>query len=371
MNKTIVPKLMIFCCLQLCLTGDLYSQNTKPDSSLYNPQDFYLPSFNPPIGNAFRSANGTPGPKYWQNSADYLIHTTLSEKDTSITGDVTITYTNNSSDKLDHLWLQLDQNLFDPASRGAASTPVSGDRFDVQGFDRGGYHIAEVVITYHSKTYLVHPIISDTRMQVRLNKPLLPKGDTISVKINYSFAIPAHGADRLGRLYTKNGVVYEIAQWYPRMCVYDDVEGWNTLPYMGLGEFYCDYGNIEYFITAPAEMIVYGSGDLQNPSQVLTAEEVSRLATAAKSDQTVSIIHPEEINNPAMRPAKDGNLTWHFMMQHTRDVAWAASKALVWDAAKVNLPSGRNTLAMSAYPIESVGDLAWSRATEYLKNSIE
>lgn len=371
MNKITASIFIVFFALQILLTVKLYSQNTKLDSSLYDPKDFYVPSFNPTTGNVFRSSNGTPGPMYWQNSADYLIHATLSEKDTSITGDVTINYTNNSPDKLDHLWLQLDQNLFDPSSRGAAATPVSGDRFDVQGFDRGGYHITEVVITYHSKTYVVHPIISDTRMQVRLIKPLLPKGDTISIKINYSFAIPSHGADRLGRLYTKNGVVYEIAQWYPRMCVYDDVEGWNTLPYMGLGEFYCDYGNIEYFITAPAEMIIYGSGDLQNPTQVLTTEEINRLATAAKSDHTVSIIHPEEINNPAMRPVKDGNLTWHFIMQHTRDVAWAASKALVWDAAKVDLPSGKKAMAMSAYPLESVGDLAWSRATEYLKNSIE
>ena len=108
-------------------------------------------------------------------------------------------------------------------------------------------------------------------MQVRLNKPMLPKGDKVSVKINFSFTIPLDGAGRFGRQYTKNGVVYQIGQWYPRMCVYDDVEGWNTLPYMGLGEFYCDYGDYDYYITAPAEMIVYGSGDLQNATDVLTA----------------------------------------------------------------------------------------------------
>ncbi len=171
----------------------------------------------------------------------------------------------------------------------------------------------------------------------------------------------------MGRLYTKKGVVYKIAQWYPRMCVYDDVEGWNTLPYMGLGEFYCDYGNFDYYITAPSEMIVYGSGDLQNTTEVLTTGEIRRLAKAAKSDKTVSIINVDEIGKPSMRPAGKGNLTWHFTMKNTRDVAWAASKALVWDAAKVNLPSGRKVMAMSAYPPESLGDTAWSRATEYLK----
>ncbi len=361
-----MKKISKLLCFQLLSLG-LYAQNTGS----YNPQDFYLPGFNPTPGNEFRSANGSPGPMYWQNSADYLIHAILSEKDTTITGDVTISYTNNSPDKLDYIWLQLDQNVFDPASRGSAATPVSGDRFDVQGFKRGGYHIGAVFLTHHGKTYQVLPVISDTRMQLRLNSPMLPKGDKITVKVNYSFAIPAHGADRLGRLYTPKGVVYEIAQWYPRMCVYDDVEGWNTLPYMGLGEFYCEYGNFDYYITAPSEMIVYGSGDLQNAVQVLTAEEIKRLSVAAKSDKTISIIKPDEIGKANMRPATKGNLTWHFTMKNTRDVAWAASAALIWDAAKINLPSGRKAIAMSAYPPQSIGDTAWTRATEYLKNSIE
>ncbi len=199
----------------------------------------------------------------------------------------------------------------------------------------------------------------------------MPKGDKIELKMTYSFDIPANGSDRLGRLYTKNGVIYEIAQWYPRMCVYDDVEGWNTLPYLGLGEFYCEYGDYDYYITAPSEMIVYGSGDLQNPEDVLTAEEIKRLSDAAKSDKTVFIIKAEEIGKSDIRPTTKGNLTWHFAMKNTRDIAWAASKALVWDAAKINLPSGRKALAMSAYPAEVVGDTAWSRSTEYLKASIE
>jgi Peptidase family M1 domain len=359
-------KKFLFNCFQFLSLG-LFAQN----NGSYDPHDFYLPGFNPTAGNEFRSANGSPGPMYWQNSADYLIHATLSEKDTSITGDVTISYTNNSPDKLDYIWLQLDQNVFDPSSRGSAATPVSGDRFDVQGFKRGGYHLGAIFLTYHGKSYEVQPVISDTRMQLRLTSPLLPKGDKISVKINYSFAIPAHGADRMGRLYTQKGVVYEIAQWYPRMCVYDDVEGWNTLPYMGLGEFYCEYGNFDYFITAPSSMIVYGSGDLQNAPQVLTAEEIKRLNIAAKSDKTVLIVNPDEIGKAKMRPATGGNLTWHFIMKNTRDVAWAASAALVWDAAKINLPSGRKAIAMSAYPPESIGDTAWTRATEYLKSSIE
>jgi Peptidase family M1 domain len=349
----------------------LFAQNEQKDSILYNKQDFFLQSFNPAAVNAYRSASGMPGPLYWQNNASYLIHATLSEKDTSITGDVIISYTNNSPDKLDYLWLQLDQNLFDPASRGAAATPISGDRFDVRKFNLGGYHIGLVSVSYAGKTYNVQPVISDTRMQIRLHNPLLPKGDKISVRVNYNFAIPGHGADRLGRMLAKKGEIYEIAQWYPRMCVYDDVEGWNTLPYMGLGEFYCEYGNFDYYITAPAEMIVFGSGDLQNAAEVLTAGEIKRISAAANSDKTVSIISPDEVGKPSTRPLAKGNLTWHFIMKNSRDVAWTASKAFVWDAARVNLPSGRKAMAMSAYPEESVGDNGYSRGTEYLKNSIE
>lgn len=359
-------KKIFLLCFQLISAVFLFGQN----SLQYNPHDFYLSTFDPPAGNLYRSANGSPGPMYWQNSADYLIHAILSEKDTTVSGDVTITYTNNSPDKLNFLWLQLDQNLFNSTSRGVAATPLTGDRFDGNEFE-GGYNISSVSVTYNGKTNQVQPIITDTRMQVRLNTPLLPNGDRIEIKVSFSFAIPADGSDRLGRLYTKNGVIYEIAQWYPRMCVYDDVLGWNTLPYLGLGEFYCEYGDFDYYITAPAEMIVYGSGELQNPQEVLTADEITRLSEAANSDKTVLIIQPEEVGKPKMRPTTKGELTWHFTMKNTRDLAWAASKGMIWDAAKVNLPSGRKTIAMSAYPVEVMGDTAWSRSTEYLKASIE
>jgi hypothetical protein len=363
MNKSLFIYLLLFCKI-------LNAQNGINAGS-YDPHDFFTQGFNPPAGNAYRSANGTPGPMYWQNSASYLIHATLSEKDTSITGDVTITYINNSPDQLEYVWLQLDQNLFNLKSRGVAATPAINDLIGVRAIDQGGFHISNVSVISDGKNYSVEPVISDTRMQIRLDHPMLSKGDKISIRMNYSFRIPADGSDRMGRLYTKQGVVYTIAQWYPRMCVYDDVEGWNSLPYMGLGEFYCDYGNYEYYITAPSEMIVYGSGDLQNPTEVLTNEQIKRLASAAASDQKVTIVGAGEIGKPSTRLTGKSMLTWHFTMKNTRDVAWAASKGLVWDAAKVNLPSGKHAIAMSAYPPESIGDTAWSRATEYLKNSME
>ena len=353
------------------IPGFLFSQNQANENVTQDPRDFNLPAFNPVAGNEYRSADGTPGPKYWQNSSDYLIHATLSEKDTTVFGDVTITYTNNSPNQLEYLWLQLDQNIFKPDSRSAAATRYPGDYFGVLGNNNGGYQITNVTISQGEKSYDVQPIITDTRMQIRLNTAMQPKGDQVSIKMNFSFVIPRDGAARFGRQNTKDGVIYQIAQWYPRMSVYDDVEGWNTLPYVGFGEFYCDNGNYNYYITAPAEMIVYGSGDLQNAQDVLTKEQINRLSSASKSDKTIAIISADEVGKPSTRPTTKGNLTWHFRMNNTRDVAFAAGKGMIWDAAKINLPSGRQALAMSCYPVESLGDAAWSRSTEYLKASIE
>jgi hypothetical protein len=154
------------------------------------------------------------------------------------------------------------------------------------------------------------------------------------------------------------------------MCVYDDIEGWNTLPYLGAGEFYLDYGDFDYSITAPASMIVVGSGDLQNPDDVLTPTEMKRLAQAKQSDKTVVIRSAEEVSDPSSRPRK-GDITWHFKMKNARDVSWAASTAFIWDAARINFPSGRKGLAQSVYPVEANGNNAWERSTEYIKAALE
>jgi hypothetical protein len=358
--------------LGLLLVTAPAAAQTSADSIKYDHNEVFGPITWPVTTGGTRSANGQPGHNYWQNRADYQIKASLNEgaSDTTVTGEVMISYTNNSPDNLDHLWLQLDQNLFRPDSRGAATVPIGGDRFDVKGFSRGGYHIESVSVTYKGQSYKLDPVITDARMQLRLKTPMGAKGEKISVKVNYSFSIPFYGADRMGRKRFKDGYVYEIAQWYPRMCVYDDVEGWNTLPYMGLGEFYCDYGDFDYYITAPADMTVVGSGDLENGAQVLTATQQSRLAAARASDKTIMIIKPEEVNSESTHPFK-GTRTWHFKMLNTRDVSWAASKAFIWDAARVNFPSGRKGIAMSTYPVESSGDDSWGRSTEYLKSSIE
>jgi hypothetical protein len=336
----------------------------------YDPHPLFTPLFYPTGVNEYRAATGEPGPKYWQNKASYEIKASLDDVKDAITGSVIITYTNNSPHALPFLWLQMDQNLYDKSSRGQAKVPaLERSRYgDTSTAFSGGYKVS-AVRSSSSNTSLTYSI-SDTRMQIILPTALAANGGTIKFQIDYSFSIPKYGSDRMGILSAKNGDIYAIAQWYPRLCVFDDIEGWNTLPYLGASEFYLEYGDFDFYITAPASHIVVASGELQNPSEVLTAEQSKRLAAARESDKTVMIRKASEVNDPNSRPKKD-KLTWHYKITNARDVAWASSKGFIWDAARMNLPSGRKALAMSVYPAESNGDKAWGRATEYTKGSIE
>jgi hypothetical protein len=336
--------------------------------SKYNYRDAFGPFFYTKNGNEYRAADGQPGPKYWQNRADYQLSATLNDQTNEITGSEILTYTNNSPQKLGFLWMQLDQNLFKLDSRGTAIVPLSGSRNWGRGqvFDAGD-KIKSVKINDVEVKYL----INDTRMQVFLPKELAADGGQVKVKIEYSFIAPNYGSDRMGVLETKNGKVFTIAQWYPRMCVYDDIMGWNTLPYTGPGEFYLEYGDFDITITAPANHIVVASGELQNPQDVYTPEQLKRWADAAQSEKTVFIRTAKEVTDPASRPAGRSTLTWHFKIKNARDASWASSAAFIVDAAKLDLPSGRKAMAISAYPEESAGNDAWGRSTEYIKKSIE
>ncbi|HUZ59019.1 MAG TPA: M1 family metallopeptidase [Hanamia sp.] len=349
-----------------------YAQSEK---SVYDHHDLFNPNFYPPSVNEYRAADGEPGPNYWTNRASYKINATLDTLKDAITGSVIIYYTNNSPESLPFLWLYLDQNLFRLDSRGQAKAPATRrSRYTNVGSDfEGGFNIKSVKLLSNEKGKAsssdVKNLISDTRMQIRLPKEL-KHGQTVEIKIDYSYSIPKDGSDRTGVLETQNGKIFAIAQWYPRMCVFDDIEGWNTLPYLGAGEFYLDYGNYDYSITAPANMIVVGSGDLQNPKEVLTATEIKRLDEARKSDKTVMIRTADEVTQASSRPQK-GDITWRFKIINARDVSWAASKAFIWDAAKINFPSGRKGLAQSVYPVEAAGNAAWGRSTEYIKGALE
>jgi hypothetical protein len=343
------------------------AQQTAPVSN-YNYHDAFAPFFYTKNGSEYRAADGEPGPKYWQNRADYTLTAQLNDQTNEVIGTEVLTYTNNSPQKLDFLWMQLDQNIFKADSRGTAIIPVTGSRNGGRGqMPDGGYKIKSVKVGDNAVKFL----INDTRMQIFLPEGVNAEGGKVKLNIEYSYIVPEYGSDRTGILNTKNGKIYTVAQWYPRMYVYDDVMGWNALPYTGPSEFYLEYGDFDLSITAPANHIVVASGELQNPQDVYTAEQQKRWELAEKSDQTVIIRSASEVTSAASRPAGKKDLTWHFKIKNARDVAWASSAAFILDAAKINLPSGKKSTAVSAYPVESDGKDAWARSTEYVKKSIE
>jgi hypothetical protein len=297
-----------------------------------------------PGPNRYRGANGAPGPDYWQQRANYKISATLDTTSRSISGSVQINYSNNSPDSLHYVWLQLDQNLYRPGSEGSMLFQADS-RWGVRGF-QGGYDLRDVRV--NGKT--VTPRIHDTMMQLVLPETLQPRGGTATITMEFKFRVPDHGSDRMGR----DGTLYEIAQWYPRMAVYDDVTGWNTDLYLGQGEFYLEYGDIDFSVTVPAGYTVAASGVLQNPDDVLTSEQRTRLARAAKTESVIPVIG---INEAKPRPSA-GTKTWRFRAERVRDVAWAAAPDFRWDAT-----SWKGVLAQAYYQWPKAGK-AWEGAAE-------
>ncbi|WP_406664860.1 M1 family metallopeptidase [Gallaecimonas sp. GXIMD1310] len=325
----------------------------------FDPQALFAPLTLPTPTTTLRGGSGLPGPAFWQNRADYHIKAQIHPHTQQLSATVTIDYQNNSPDALDVLWLQLDQNIYRRDSRANLSAAKP------RGHYTQGYQLEAVTMAGKALHYLVN----DTRMRVDLPQPL-KAGGHLRLHIRYHYTIPGTWGGRTAVTDSKNGPIFEIAQWFPRMAVYDDLRGWDTQPYLGK-EFYLEYGSIDYQVTVPWNYLVVGSGELQNPQQVLTHSQRERLKQAHQSDKTLYIVKPEEVASRQSRPRHSGTLTWHFHMNHTRDVAFAASPAFVIDAARINLPNHRHSLAMSAYPLEGVGADKWNRSTEYLKGTIE
>ncbi|MEA2722755.1 MAG: hypothetical protein QOH59_526 [Gemmatimonadales bacterium] len=355
--------------LALLVASPLTAQDSPGPKPVQPARPLALPTLRPPVADTgifsppplappteIRRADGAPGREYWQQRADYAIRATLDTASRRITGTTTIRYANNSPDTLRFVWMQLDQNLFRPGSTGSLLF-ASESRFGGAGF-KGGFEIDRVVqcgvpparpparrraaarraapdtaaagfgCSPGTPGSPLRSRVDDTMMYLDLVRPLPPGGVTV-LDLAYAFNVPEHGADRMGR----DGNLYEIAQWYPRMAVYDDVHGWNTDQYLGQGEFYLEYGDIDYEVTLPAGYLVAGTGVLQNPTEVLTTTQRERLASAVKSDTTIRIVTEPELRSGAARPTRQGSLTWRFRATNVRDAAWAASPEYLWDAA--------------------------------------
>ncbi len=331
----------------------------RQDESPFRRLDLPTPSL-------IRTGAGTPGPAYWQQRADYVIKATLDTAAKAVIGDERISYTNNSPDTLRYLWLQLDQNLFAAGSRGSA--------LDAAGIGTdGGIRLVwvgepAVVAAKGRAARPAAPLVysvNGTMMRVDLARPLPPKGRQL-LSISWTFPFGPN-RNRMGLETIDGSTIFEVAQWYPRLAVYDDVRGWNTEQYLGWGEFYLEYGSFDVSLTVPANMLVAATGTLRNPEQVLTAAQRARLAEARGSERTVAIRGKSEVDDPASRPAAPGGtLTWRFTADSVRDFAWAAARHFIWDAVGAN---GGKVLVMSFYPASA--DSIWNRASEYGKLTIE
>ena len=318
-----------------------------------------------PTPNAYRNAAGAPGHKYWQQRADYNMEITLDDATQRIYGTETITYFNNSPDALDYLWLQLDQNMRakDSDSYKIRETSISGKTSfsnlkNLEPWFDGGFKIEYVKDGANRNMAYT---INKTMMRVDLPTALSP-GSSTSIKIKWWYNINDREqiGGRSGYEYFKedDNYLYTIAQFYPRLCVYSDVEGWQNKQFLGRGEFALTFGNYDVRITVPADHVVAATGELKNEAQVLSANERSRLNKARGSFKEPVIIVTEAEARENEKAGTTDTKTWHFKAENVRDFGFATSRKFIWDAMAVKF-GNRTVLAMSYYPKE--GNPLWEQ----------
>jgi hypothetical protein len=317
-----------------------------------------------PTPNTYRIASGAPGHEYWQQKADYVIDVELNDDNQTLSGTETITYYNNSPDILRYLWIQLDQNIRKQHSASSKThTHIFKDKESMYTFRRihsefkGGFNIDYV------KDASGNPIpftIVETMMRIDLPKPLKAGSSTV-LKLKWWYNIndrmKVGGRSGMEFFSADSNYLYTIAQFYPRMALYNDIEGWQNKQFLGAGEFTLTFGDFDVKITAPSDHIVAATGELQNASRVLTAKQQARLKEAKQSDNPVFIVTEEEaIENESEKAT--GSKTWHFKAKNVRDFAFASSRKFIWDAMGVKF-GNRTVMAMSYYPKE--GNPLWEK----------
>ncbi|MDB4291296.1 M1 family metallopeptidase [Cyclobacteriaceae bacterium] len=328
-----------------------------------------------PTPNTYRTASGAPGKDYWQQRADYKIELTLDDVKQQIEGTEAITYFNQSPDPLDYLWLQLDQNFRAQDSETPLVTEYfmkdsvsAKELFTIQNNFDGGFRIDKVL---DEAGQPLAYFINKTMMRINLEQPLLPGAQmTFQVDWHYKINDRMSLGGRSGYEYfpKDDNYSYTIAQFYPRMAVYDDVEGWQNKQFLGRGEFALSFGNFEVAMTVPEDFIVGATGTLQNPKDVLTSKEQLRFEKAKHSfeDPVIIVTQGEAIQKEAHK--KRGKATWTFKADSVRDFAFAASRKYIWDAMAVDL-NGKKSLAMSYYPKE--GNPLWeSHSTRAVRQTL-
>lgn len=363
-----MPKTLVLFSLLLIAVVAPAQQPDSPDFRAPTPRadDTIFSPLHLPAPTTVRTGSGRPGHEYWQQRVDYQIQAKLDPGTRLVIGKATITYTNESPDELDYLWMNLEQNVFRSDSIGARV----GRRAAI------GMHKSEGI------GYRMHSMSSggatlpfqvfDTLARVELPQPIPARGGTFEFEVMWDFVIPQNVFRRFGIEDVEQGRVIQIAQWFPSVAVYDDVHGWNTLPYIGTGEFYTNFGTHELELTAPRGWLVAATGKLLNPEDVFTPTQFQRWKDAHRSTETVVIIGADEIGTPGWRPQGSGPLTWKYLAENVRTTAWAASDAFIWDAASLydgEAPDGCvNSLVQSVYPKEGLP--LWGKSTQMLRTAI-
>ena len=332
-----------------------------------------------PSPNLSRPATGEPGPMYWQQRADYKIQIKLNEDTRSVKGSETITYTNNSPLTLKYIWLQLDQNIFAKESINNLTRPWGGGDSSVdfstlrrQNFmDKfeGGFQELSIKINNKSPdTNLV-----GTHVRINLEQPLKP-GESTSLDIEWAYALVEENAVRARNGYETfedGNDIFLMAQWYPRVTVFSDYEGWHNKEFIGNGEFTLEFGDFEVDISVPSDHVVSATGVLLNENDVLSPIQKKRMKQARKSEKPMFIITPDEAYDNELEKSTDYK-TWSFKAENVRDFAWASSRKFIWDAAGYKQDSKENPLvmAMSFYPKE--GEPLWSKySTEAVMHTMK
>lgn len=342
------------------VTAQDENETTKRDPGHLNTNRFkqLYEEFSTP--NMFRTASGAPGPSYYQQQADYKMDIVLDDQNKKISGFETITYSNNSPDVLEYLWVQLDQNKRAKDSKSSLIEPSDATPADMAGsfvqnymeggFD-GGFNILEVK---DAKGSPLKHTINQTMMRVDMPKNLMP-GEKFIFSIKWWYNINDHVVDRARSGYETfedGNRGYVIAQFYPRMAVYNDVEGWQNSQFWGRDEFALPFGNFEVNITVPADHIMDATGELQNRKEIFTKEMMSRYEAAQKSfDKPVVIVTQAEAEATS-RSFSNAKRTWKFKAENVRDYAFATSRKYIWDMMAVKMGTG-SVMAVSLYPPES------------------
>ncbi|MDG1798907.1 MAG: M1 family metallopeptidase [Flavobacteriales bacterium] len=314
--------------------------------------------------NVYRTAAGAPGHQYYQNEADYTMNITLNDQLQKITGSETIKYHNNSPDRLEYLWIQLDQNKraqnsdsYKIQTGGVNSLNTRSIKNMNPDFE-GGFNITSVTNTDGSVlSYTIHK----TMMRINLPQPLNSK-ETFEFNIDWWYNINnrLEIGGRSGYEYFEedNNYLYTIAQFFPRMCVYNDTEGWQNKQFLGTGEFTLPFGDYDVSISVPTDHIVAATGELVNAKEILNSEQLDRLEKARNSDKEPVFIVTEKEAIKKEKGVKKGLKKWHFKAENVRDFGWSSSRKFFWDAMVVRQPS-KDVLAMSFYPKE--GNPLWEQ----------